>query len=87
RAKDPTDKNSIIEATKQTKIVTIGGPVDWTVNPEPYSGWYNFSTKPITGGQWVKGKGKYKYDMEIVASVTSPEIKPTVQIKGVQYPS
>jgi branched-chain amino acid transport system substrate-binding protein len=87
RAKNPTDKLSIIEATKQTKIVTIGGPVDWTVNPEPYSGFYNFCTKPITGGQWVKGKGKYKYDMDIVISATSPAIATTAEIKAVQYPA
>jgi branched-chain amino acid transport system substrate-binding protein len=87
RAKDPLSKDSIIEATKQTKMVTIGGPVDWTVNPEPYSGWHNFCTKPITGAQWVKGKGKYKYDLEIVASATTPAIKPTAAIKEVVYPS
>jgi branched-chain amino acid transport system substrate-binding protein len=79
RAKDPTDKNSIIEATKQTNLMTIGGPVNWSVNPEPYSGWWNFSRKPITGGQWVKGKGKYKYDLEIVANVTDPDIPTTAE--------
>jgi branched-chain amino acid transport system substrate-binding protein len=87
RCTDPLDKNAIIEATKQTKITTIGGPVDWSVNPEPYSGFYNFSTKPITGGQWVKGSGKWQYDMEIVASVSQTEIETTAAIKEVQYPA
>jgi branched-chain amino acid transport system substrate-binding protein len=87
RCTDPMDKNAIIAATKQTKITTIGGPVDWTANPEPYSGFYNFSTKPITGGQWVKGSGTWQYDMEIVASVSQTDIKTTAAIKKVQYPA
>ena len=80
-------KKIFIAATKQTKITTIGGPVDWTVNPEPYSGFFNFSTKPITGGQWVKGTGKWPYDLNIVASVSQPEVKTTSSIKEVGYPS
>ena len=85
RATNPTDKNSIIEATKKTKLETIGGLVDWTVNPEPYTGWYNFSRKPITCGQWVKGKGQYAYDLEIVASATDPDIKTTATPIAIPY--
>jgi branched-chain amino acid transport system substrate-binding protein len=87
RCKDPFDKNEIVNATKQTKITTIGGPVDWTVNPEPYSGFYNFSTKPIAAGQWVKGAGAWQYDMEIVASATQPDIQTTAAVKELSYPS
>lgn len=87
RCINPLDKNEIINAAKGTKIMTVGGPVDWTVNPDPYSGFYNFSTKPISGGQWVKGKGKWQYDMEIVASVTQTDIKTTAAIKELAYPS
>ncbi len=86
RCKDPKDPNAIIEATKGTKIMTVGGPVDWTVNPEPYSGWYNFCTKPITGGQWIRTPGgKYQYEMEIVASASQTDIKTTAQIKELTY--
>jgi branched-chain amino acid transport system substrate-binding protein len=87
RAKDPLSKDSIVEAIKQTNMTTIGGPVNWSVNPEPYSGWHNFCTKPITGAQWVKGTGKYPYDLEIVVSATTPQIKTTAVMKEVQYPS
>jgi branched-chain amino acid transport system substrate-binding protein len=85
RCKDPMDKTAIIEATKGTKMTTIGGPVDWTTNPDPYSGFYNFSTKPISGGQWVKGSGKWQYDMEIVASVSQTDIQTTAKIKELAY--
>ncbi|MCL5734657.1 MAG: ABC transporter substrate-binding protein [Actinobacteria bacterium] len=86
RCKNPADKNEIINATKETKITTIGGPVDWTVNPDPYSGFRNFCTKSISGGQWVKGAGRWKYDMHIVTSVSQPEIKTTAAIKELVYP-
>ena len=85
RCKNPFDKNEIVNATKQTKITTIGGPVDWTVNPEPYSGFYNFSTKPIAAGQWVKGAGAWQYDMEIVASATQTDIRATAEVKELAY--
>ncbi len=48
----------------------------------------------ILSGGWrrqghtrVKCKGKYKYDLEIVGSVTTPDIKPTATMKEVSYPS
>lgn len=85
RATDPTDKNSIIEAAKQTKLMTVGGLVDWSVNPEPYSGWWNFSRKPITAGQWVKGTGNYKYDLEIVSNTTDPDIPTTAKPIEIPY--
>ncbi len=85
RATDPTDKNAIVAATKQTKLMTVGGLVDWSVNPEPYSGWWNFSRKPITGGQWVKGKGGYKYDLEIVCNDTDPDIPTTAEMMEITY--
>ena len=87
RVKDPSSKDSIVEAIKQTNMTTIGGPVNWTVDPEPYSGFHNWCTKPITGGQWVKGTGKYKYDLQIVANVTAPAIKTTAPMIQVVYPS
>ena len=85
RATDPMDKNAIIAATKQTKLMTVGGLVDWSVNPEPYSGWWNFSRKPICGGQWVKGKGSHKYDLEIVCNDTDPDIPTTAEMTEIPY--
>lgn len=87
RTKNPMDKLSIVEAIKGTNIIAAGGPVDWTVNPEPRFGFYNFCSKPLAGGQWVMGKGKWKYDMELVASVTDTTIPVTAEMKPVQYPS
>ena len=87
RTKDPKDKNSIVEAIKATKVTVTGGPVDWTQNPDPVSGYYNFCTKPIAGGQWVKGSGKWKYDLVIPVSATHPDIPVGASMKEVQYPA
>jgi branched-chain amino acid transport system substrate-binding protein len=81
RCADPSSKSAIALAIKQTKITTVGGPVDWTVNPEPYSGFYNFSTKPVAAGQWVKGSDAWKYDMQIVTGATLAGIEPTAAVK------
>jgi branched-chain amino acid transport system substrate-binding protein len=83
RCADPTDKGEVVKAIRQTKLSTVGGPVDWTVNPDPYSGFYNFSVKPITTGQWVKGAGTWKYDVQIVASETQKDIATTATVKPV----
>ena len=87
RTKNPMDKNSIVEAIKATKVTATGGPVDWTTNPDPVSGLYNFCTKPIAGGQWVKGTGNFKYDLKIVTSKTHPDIPVGATMEEVQYPA
>ena len=89
RTKDPKDKNSIVDAIKQTKVTLTGGPVDWTVNPEPKFNFPNFCAKPLGGGQWVKDTtGKHKYAQELVASVTdSTNIPVTAQMKEMTYPA
>jgi branched-chain amino acid transport system substrate-binding protein len=81
RCADPTDKDALVAAIKQTKLATVGGPVDWTVNPDPYSGFYNFSVRPITAGQWVKGAGAWKYDLQIVASATQTDVVTTATVQ------
>jgi branched-chain amino acid transport system substrate-binding protein len=89
RAKNPMDKNSIVEAIKGTKVTLTGGPVDWTVNPEPKFNIPNFCSKPLAGGQWIKDpSGKHKYAQELVASEQDPtNIPVTAQMKEMSYPS
>jgi branched-chain amino acid transport system substrate-binding protein len=89
RTKNPLDKSSIVEAIKGTKVTLTGGPVDWTVNPEPKFNIPNFCAKPLGGGQWVKDTtGKHKYSQELVASVTDPDNIPvTATMKEMQYSS
>jgi branched-chain amino acid transport system substrate-binding protein len=74
RCSDPTEKSAIVAAVEQTNLTTVGGPVNWIENPDPHSGWWNFARKPVTGGQWVKGTGKYPYDLQIVTNATDSDI-------------
>ena len=89
RAKNPLDKNSIVESIKGTKVTLTGGPVDWTVNPEPKFNIPNFCAKPLGGGQWVKDTtGKHKYTQELVASEQdATNIPVTAQMKEMTYPA
>lgn len=89
RATNPLDKASIVEAIKATKVTLTGGPVDWTVNPEPKFGIPNFCAKPLAGGQWVKDpSGKHKYMQELVASEQdATNIPVTAQMKEMAYPA
>ncbi len=58
---DPKDKNKVAAAMKKLNVMTSLGRLHWGTggakNPVP-----NVVATPIPGGQWVKGKGKYKYE-------------------------
>lgn len=84
RTKNPLDKASVIEAIKGTKVTLTGGPVDWTVNPEPKFNIPNFCPKPLAGGQWIKAtEGRFKYKKELVASAQDPaNIPVTAEMKA-----
>lgn len=61
---NPKDKTKVANAMKHLKVMTPVGLLHWGVggktNPVP-----NVVQTPIPGGQWVKGKGKYKYEWVI----------------------
>src|SRR6266702_1471271 len=54
---------------KSTNLDTIVGTIQWTGKPFP-----NVAKTPLVGGQWVKGTGKYPYDLVIVTNSDHPEI-------------
>ena len=66
------NKEKIGEAIAQTNLNTIVGPIKY--NKE------NFSRTPMVGGQWVKGKGKWPWEIEIVENNQHPEIKKTAEL-------
>ena len=51
RAKDPTDKASLLDAIIATKLDTIVGHIDWSKGPMK-----NVCKTPLVAGQWVKGE-------------------------------
>lgn len=81
-AKDPTDKQSILEAAKVLKVDTISGPIDFTapINPKGMRPAQNVYKSPLVGGQWVKGT-KHKYDLVTVSNEVAPNIPVQAQLQ------
>ncbi len=84
-AKDPTDKQSIIEAVRTMKFDSIAGPIDFsapvaqgTKHPVP-----NVSKSPQAGGQWIKYP-PYDIDIRIVANSTAPDAKVEFELKSLE---
>jgi len=68
RAKDPTDKASLLEAIVATDLPTVVGRVNWRKGPVK-----NVCKTPLVSGQWVKGE-KHKYELVVVDNKLAPEI-------------
>jgi branched-chain amino acid transport system substrate-binding protein len=76
------EPNAIREAIAQTEYNSIVGPLTWKggpLNPVP-----NVCITPLVGGQWKKGK-KFKYDLEIVANKTAPNIPLDSPFEAIKY--
>ncbi len=66
------DKDKIREAIIKTDLKTIVGPIKYTKD--------NYCKTPMVGGQWVKGKGRWPWELEIVENNQYPEIKKTAEL-------
>ena len=89
RAKNPEDKQSILDAVKTIKLNTIGGAIDftapvskagppWTTGPQHVV--ENVYKTPQVGGQWRKGT-KYPFELTIVTDAAAKGIGIPVQDK------
>jgi branched-chain amino acid transport system substrate-binding protein len=66
------EKDGIREAIAKTDMHTMwGGPTKYNEQ--------HYSTTPLVGGQWVKGK-KWPWDLEIVYNKAHPEITKTAEM-------
>lgn len=80
RVKNVDDKNEIVGAIASTKMDTCMGHMDFTA-PVDMNGLHTFPNicRPLGAAvQWVKGKGKYKYDQVFVWS-QDPNVIPVAQ--------
>ncbi len=66
------DKDKIRETIIKTDLKTIVGPIKYTKD--------NYCKTPMVGGQWVKGKGRWPWELEIVENNQYPEIKKTAEL-------
>ncbi len=82
RTKNVDDKEEIIANVAATNMAqSIGGPLDFTA-PVDMAGLHpvkNVVVTPLYGGQWVKGTGKYPFDIVIVSNPNKNQV--TVQAK------
>ena len=78
RAKNVDDKASIRDAIAATNLNTVVGPIVWGKGPVK-----NVAKTPLVGGQWVKGKGKSKFDLVIVDNKTAPNIPTGGKLKAI----
>ena len=70
RAKTPSDRASVLEALRATKLDTVVGPVAWGGGPVK-----NVAKTPLVGGQWRSAPGgAFPYDLVITANATAPGI-------------
>ncbi len=82
RAKNPEDKQAILDAIKTTNLETIGGPIDFTAPVEPVGPpWAtgprhvveNVYKTPLVGGQWRKGTN-YPFELTICSNAAGTMI-------------
>ena len=86
RAKNPEDKESIVEAISTTKMQTIQGAIDFTAPVDPENGIrvHNNICKPITVcAQWQRGTTQ-EYECRVVAPEDS-EVPVEAKIQELQY--
>jgi branched-chain amino acid transport system substrate-binding protein len=78
RSKNIDDKATIRDAIAATNLNTVVGPIAWGKGPVK-----NVAKTPLVGGQWVKGKGKSKFDLVIVDNKTAPNIPTGGKLKAI----
>jgi branched-chain amino acid transport system substrate-binding protein len=89
RAKNPDDKNSIVDAIKTTKMVTTNGPIDFTQPVDMTSNHHpvpNCVKASVCGGQWVKGT-KHQFEYVICSNATAPDVPVGGKVQPLAYES
>ncbi|MEE9312131.1 MAG: ABC transporter substrate-binding protein, partial [Planctomycetota bacterium] len=74
RAEDLEDPAAIVSAIASTDTNTIVGPINWANGPIN-----NVTKTPLVAGQWQKSGDRF--DLEIVANGSAPEIAKTSELK------
>lgn len=79
RAKDPTDKKSLLAAITETNLDTTVGHIDWKKGPVK-----NVCRTPLVAGQWVRGE-KHRYELIVVANTEAKEIPVAAKPMAIPY--
>jgi branched-chain amino acid transport system substrate-binding protein len=80
------DKEAVV-ALCSTKMETVGGPIDFTspVDPKSLHPVPNVYRTPLVGGQWVKGTGKWPFELVVVDNKMGPMVAKEAQLQPIQY--
>jgi branched-chain amino acid transport system substrate-binding protein len=87
RAKNPEDKQSLVDTIKTTKMVTTNGPLDFTQPVDmasPHHPVPNAVKASICGGQWVKGE-KYPFEYVICSNATASDVPVAGTVQPMAY--
>jgi branched-chain amino acid transport system substrate-binding protein len=87
RCQNVDDKEAVVGAISSTKIETIGGPIDFTspVDPNSLHPVPNVYRTPLAGGQWVKGTGKWPFELAIVDNKQAPMVATEAKLLPIIY--
>ena len=89
RTADVDDKEALIKAISTTKLETMFGTLDFTLPAQlgtvrPVE---NVYTPPTAGGQWVKGTGKWPFEIIEVSNKHAPGTEIEAQVQPMVYAS
>lgn len=79
RTKDLSQPASIRDAIATTQLDTIVGKIEFG-KMAPFK---NIAKTPLTGGQWRRGTGKYKYELVIVDNSQAPMVPVADKLKPI----
>jgi branched-chain amino acid transport system substrate-binding protein len=79
RSQDPTNRDAVRDAIRQTDLKTIVGQVNFQKGPFP-----NTAATPVVGGQWRKGK-KWPLELALVDNTLAPMIPVTSEPEAIAY--
>ncbi len=73
---EPKDKEALASTLIKMKGDTLVGPYDFGGGPVP-----NVHVNPIVPTQWVKGEGKYPFDLNIIDNTLAPDVDVTGELQ------
>ncbi|HWT23276.1 MAG TPA: ABC transporter substrate-binding protein [Solirubrobacteraceae bacterium] len=73
---EPKDKDALASTLIKMKGDTLVGPYDFGGGPTP-----NVHVNPIFPTQWVRGQGKYPFDLNIIDNTLAPDVKVTGELQ------
>ncbi len=93
RAKNPEDKESVVEAIGTTNMESTFGPIDFTspvdkdpMAPDSHHPVKNCRKMPFAGSQWVKATdGEWEFKNEVCSVKTAPGCEVTAQVLPLSY--